>query len=390
MSIDTNAQLSPLGRLERGKQNIRQINIDQITGRSKGQTRVVDFDPETVPEDAVLLDSVRKNGIVVPVMLVEVLEDDDDPLSEVKYSIVYGHRRIAAASLAGLSTVPAIVAPDEIDAEFLTFIENEGSRRLTGYEQGLFITKYIDQKVISLREFSRKTGYSIGYLSELTSAFRVVQKYEELLPVYKSGIINYRSVIKFGASLDEMSEEERTQILNSLKGMPAAHIKQLVNEQIDDDVLPPLETMHITEDNPTDGTGGNPESVSAKKIQKTVSWEKQLQTPSFISGKSKSYSLPKDVVEKTVQLCMEQDAQPQMLDLYLLYQKKGKSLDANAVDNIGKMMEMPKLGKAVTGYVSAYGAFEKMQSACLKAVKKEGAENNEIKEILKTLLDANN
>lgn len=52
-----------------------------------------------------LVQNIRDNGIIVPVVVAEV----PDPDGQVAYQLIDGNRRVAAARLAGLTTVPAQV-----------------------------------------------------------------------------------------------------------------------------------------------------------------------------------------------------------------------------------------------------------------------------------------
>jgi ParB family chromosome partitioning protein len=52
-----------------------------------------------------LVENIRDNGIIVPVVVAEVADED----GEITYQLIDGNRRVAAARLAGLTTVPAQV-----------------------------------------------------------------------------------------------------------------------------------------------------------------------------------------------------------------------------------------------------------------------------------------
>ena len=76
--------------------------------------------PYQVREDDALMalsESIRENGILSPV-IVRRLEGTDD------YEIVSGHRRTKAASLAGLSEVPVIVANIDRDAAVIQMVDS--------------------------------------------------------------------------------------------------------------------------------------------------------------------------------------------------------------------------------------------------------------------------
>jgi len=62
-----------------------------------------------------LVDSVRAHGVLEPILV--SYETDG-------YTLVAGHRRVAAAREAGLTSVPAVIVEEEEDAETLSLIEN--------------------------------------------------------------------------------------------------------------------------------------------------------------------------------------------------------------------------------------------------------------------------
>jgi hypothetical protein len=85
------------------------LDLDRINQDSPFQTRQEGFDLRAHPEDEELLESVQANGVLEPIMVLEM----SSPVDTQSYQIVFGHRRVAAARLAGLDKITAIVAQDE-------------------------------------------------------------------------------------------------------------------------------------------------------------------------------------------------------------------------------------------------------------------------------------
>ncbi|MBA7479193.1 Stage 0 sporulation protein J [subsurface metagenome] len=91
--------------------------------------------------------SIRRVGILVP--LIVVRKDDG-------FSLVAGHRRIAAAALAGLTEVPAIIREsNEAEATEVSFAENFFRRDLSAVEQAAAIRGCIDNKVMTIEELAK-------------------------------------------------------------------------------------------------------------------------------------------------------------------------------------------------------------------------------------------
>ena len=80
----------------------RELPVDAITANPQ-QPRTV-FDPEQLAE---LAESIREVGLLQPIVV--------RPLTPGQYELVMGERRLRAARLAGLTTIPAIIRPTEAE-----------------------------------------------------------------------------------------------------------------------------------------------------------------------------------------------------------------------------------------------------------------------------------
>lgn len=104
-----------------------------------------------------LADSIKANGIlqnltVVPVSLYSKKNDS--------YLIVIGHRRYAAARLAGLTTVPCVVRVMDKQTQVRTMLmENIQRADLTAYEQAQGFQMMLDLGD-SVEEIAQKSGFS--------------------------------------------------------------------------------------------------------------------------------------------------------------------------------------------------------------------------------------
>jgi ParB/RepB/Spo0J family partition protein len=103
-----------------------------------------------------LVESVRRHGVVVPVILREVVSDE----GELAYGIVDGNRRVASAREAEVDTVPARVIADatEADAAQVTLLTN--SFRAGNYVTELWALRALERSGIDRRELPEITGMS--------------------------------------------------------------------------------------------------------------------------------------------------------------------------------------------------------------------------------------
>ena len=99
-----------------------------------------------------LAESIRTNGILQNLTVVQ-----NDSYG---YTVIIGHRRLAAAKLAGLETVPCVVAEMSEDDQLTTMLaENMQRSDLTVYEQAEGIQLLLDRS-FSIADIAEKTGFS--------------------------------------------------------------------------------------------------------------------------------------------------------------------------------------------------------------------------------------
>lgn len=99
-----------------------------------------------------LTESLRTNGVL---QNLTVVQNED-----YTYTVIIGHRRLAAAKLAGLTTVPCVVTEMTDEEELATMLtENMQRSDLTVYEQAEGIQLLLDHS-FSIADISKKTGLS--------------------------------------------------------------------------------------------------------------------------------------------------------------------------------------------------------------------------------------
>lgn len=126
---------------------IRLINIDSIIP-NRFQPRLV-FDQDSLQE---LAESIKVHGVIEPLVLRRVGE---------KFEIIAGERRCKAASLAGLTAVPAIIADvtDNESAE-VAIIENTHRKSMSAIEEAQAYKKLLDRKYVTQDQLAKRLGTS--------------------------------------------------------------------------------------------------------------------------------------------------------------------------------------------------------------------------------------
>ena len=92
-----------------------EIRIDQIYPFENHPFKVLDDD-----KMAELVESIKENGVLSPVL---VRPDDEGG-----YEMISGHRRMHAAKLAGLTTIPAIIKPMTNDEATIVMVDSNMQR----------------------------------------------------------------------------------------------------------------------------------------------------------------------------------------------------------------------------------------------------------------------
>ncbi len=151
-----------------------QLDIDLISPNPE-QPRT-HFEPEKLRE---LADSIREHGVIQPLI---VTRD-----SEGSYRLIAGERRLQAARLAGLDTVPVVVR-EATDAQMLelALIENIQRADLNAVEEAMAYRRLIEEYGLTQEEAAQKVGKS---RTAVANSMRLLQLESEIKRSLVSGEI---------------------------------------------------------------------------------------------------------------------------------------------------------------------------------------------------------
>ncbi len=150
-----------------------ELPVDAIRP-NPGQPRTR-FDEEALRE---LADSIREHGVIQPLLV----SDDGSG----RYVLVAGERRLRAARMAGLATVPAVVR-ERLDgrAELeLALVENLQRRDLTPIEEARAFAALGREFGLSQREIAERVGVD---RSTVANALRLLKLPEEVQELVETG-----------------------------------------------------------------------------------------------------------------------------------------------------------------------------------------------------------
>jgi ParB family chromosome partitioning protein len=132
---------------------IRMINVDQLVP-NKAQPRT-QFDTSSLQE---LASSIRSHGIVQP-LIVRRLQD--------KFEIIAGERRLKAAELLGLQSVPCIICDiDDNESSELALVENIHRKDLTPIDEARGYKKLLDKGYITIDQLAARMGTTQSNLND--------------------------------------------------------------------------------------------------------------------------------------------------------------------------------------------------------------------------------
>jgi len=118
-----------------------------------------------------LANSIREHGILQPLILTQFGNDD-------QYTLVAGERRLRAAELAGLESVPAIIREvNEQEQLEIALIENIQRENLTPLESAFAFQKLSDEFNLSHEQISTRVGKS---RTAVTNTLRLLKLPEEI------------------------------------------------------------------------------------------------------------------------------------------------------------------------------------------------------------------
>ena len=126
---------------------VLQVNLDDIIP-NRFQPRIA-FDEQGLKE---LSDSIKEHGIIQPLVLRKLGN---------KFEIIAGERRYKAATMAGLTTVPAVISNlDDNKSAEVALVENIQRRDLTPIEEAKSYKSLLDKGYLTQEQLAKRMGIS--------------------------------------------------------------------------------------------------------------------------------------------------------------------------------------------------------------------------------------
>jgi len=224
--------------ISRGIHKLSFILFSEILEDSPVQSRATVFDPNKSSKDKELLESIKVNGIVQPIV-VRSLEDSDDNLGfgikegDRKFAIVAGHRRVAAGKAAGIKGTEGMISRSDDDHELITLAENMGRRELTSYEKALALKSLQERRDLSVRKVADTAGVSPALASELFSALAAP---DALRVPWTEGAISTKAVVNLKnhwSAFEQLKDKALLGKINNLSKVGASSLRDQLDAGTD-------------------------------------------------------------------------------------------------------------------------------------------------------------
>ncbi len=164
-----------LPRSAREEQGLRDVAVELIQPNPRQPRRR--FDEEAL---AALAESIRARGLLQPIVV--------RPLTGGTYELVAGERRLRAARLVGLETVPALARETGDDERLeLALAENMAREDLNPIEEARACATLVEDLGLTKEEVGRRVGRSRVAVSNL---IRLLELPDEALELVESGALS--------------------------------------------------------------------------------------------------------------------------------------------------------------------------------------------------------
>ena len=149
-------------------EEIVNINVDEL--------RPNPYQPRKVFDDEALHDltaSIKEHGIFQPIIVKRSVKG---------YEIIAGERRVRAAKLAGLTSVPAIIR-DLNDGQMMeiALLENLQRENLNAIEEAIAYKSMLEKFGITQDELSTKVGKSRSHITNILGLLRLPQEVQDMV-----------------------------------------------------------------------------------------------------------------------------------------------------------------------------------------------------------------
>lgn len=188
------------GKIKEISRVVREVEIGEIRVPD-GRFRRIRCDESL----AALAESIKEHGVIEPLIVRRVLGIG----GEAEFTLVAGERRLRAAEMAGLTTVPVVsVEAGEVDAAILAIIENLHREDLSMFEEAASIQSLISLTGMTQEACAKKLSVSQSYVANKLRLLRLSDGEQEKIEENRLTERHARALLRLE------DEEEREEVLS--------------------------------------------------------------------------------------------------------------------------------------------------------------------------------
>lgn len=188
------------------------IPVDKIQGNTQNPRRLGNN-----RADAELVESVRYNGILMPILVRPV---------GTHYTVVAGERRLQAAKLIGLETIPALVRSMDDEAAYeAASTENLVRADMNPADECEAVRRMVQD--MSRKEVALRFGRSMQWVA---TREKVAELGEEILQAMREGDLSMGAALH----LAKLHPDQALEVLHEAKGLTEEHVERLVGWRLRD------------------------------------------------------------------------------------------------------------------------------------------------------------
>ncbi len=156
-----------------------------------------------------LAESIKSQGVMQPVLVRPVPPDESGEGGGAPYEIIAGERRVRAAALAGLDSVPVLVkaVPDEA-AAVMALIENIQREDLNPLEEAQGLQRLIGEFKLTHEQAAQAVGRSRSAASNLMRLLQLAQPVQTALMAGDLDMGHARALLALPAAQQVMTGQE--------------------------------------------------------------------------------------------------------------------------------------------------------------------------------------
>lgn len=177
-----------------------------------------------------LADSIRQHGVIEPLIVRRITDINvSRETTSGLWELIAGERRLQAAKLVGLATVPAVsIDANEVDAAVLAIIENLHREDLSMFEAAAAISSLIQLTGMTQEQCARRLSVSQSYVANKMRLLRLTEAEQELITANSLTERHSRALLRFDSS------EERLSVLRTIidRRMNVAQAEEYVESML--------------------------------------------------------------------------------------------------------------------------------------------------------------